>query len=125
MLVYKLLLSILATFSTIELTERTKLNNIQSSAIITIVISLLLQLLFKSNQALSYEYSLIAFGASFVGMTHYHKLKKIYIFASAVLFVITFEVLRIYTPPIGGLLGLSAFVAVAISYIIQSKFQKE
>ncbi|MDC1175457.1 hypothetical protein OAT67_08665 [Bacteriovoracaceae bacterium] len=125
MLVYKLLLSILATFSTIELTERTKLNNIQSSAIITIVISLLLQLLFKSNQALSYEYSLIAFGASFVGMTHYHKLKKIFIFASAVLFVITFEVLRIYTPPIGGLLGLSAFVAVAISYIIQSKFQKE
>lgn len=125
MLVYKLLLSILATFSTIELTERTKLNNIQSSAIITIVFSLLLQFLFKSNQALSYEYSLIAFGASFVGMTHYHKLKKVFIFASAVLFVITFEVLRIYTPPIGGLLGLSAFVAVAISYIIQSKFQKE
>ena len=125
MLVYKLLLSILATFSTIELTERTKLNNIQSSAIITIVLSLLLQFLFKNNQALSYEYSLIAFGASFVGMTHYHKLKKKFIFASAVLFVITFEVLRIYTPPIGGLLGLSAFVAVAISYIIQSKFQKE
>ncbi|WP_218395427.1 hypothetical protein [Alteromonas lipotrueae] len=128
------LLVVIATlagaFATYRLAKLPRFNVIRASSLLTILFYfsvLLLQnvLVSESRSSETAEcWATVFFGGSFVGMSAPHRFSYYLLTISSICFTIIFMVLLPLLEGIGGALGCSAFISVAISHSLRVMVDK-
>ncbi|AMJ86735.1 MULTISPECIES: hypothetical protein [Alteromonas] len=117
-----ILITLAGAFTTYRLAKLPKFNVIRASSLLTILFyfSVLLienVLMSESRSSETAEFwATVFFGGSFVGMSAPHRFSYYLLTISSLCFAIIFMVLLPLLEGIGGALGCSAFISVAISH---------
>jgi len=113
--------AILAVFLTRFLSQIRKVGSVLASAISSMLLICILEILGLFTSIDINSYSQMVFAASFIGMTTHERLTNIEIFSSPILMIIIYNYIPIeYKSNTGGALGFSAFLSVAL-YIAVKK----
>jgi len=117
-----ILITLAGAFTTYRLAKLPKFNVIRASSLLTILFyfsALLIEnvLMSESRSSENAEFwATVFFGGSFVGMSAPHRFSYYLLTISSLCFAIIFMVLLPLLEGIGGALGCSAFISVAISH---------
>ena len=125
-----LLCTLIGAFTTFRLAKLPRFNVIRASSLLTILFyfSVLLVdklLLSESGSSEAAEFwATVFFGGSFVGMSAPHRFSYLLLTISSLCFAIIFIMLLPHLDGIGGALGCSAFISVAISHSLRVTVNK-
>jgi len=125
-----ILITLAGAFTTYRLAKLPRFNVIRASSLLTILFyfSVLLienVLMSESRSSETAEFwATVFFGGSFVGMSAPHRFSYYLLTISSLCFAIIFMVLLPLLEGIGGALGCSAFISVAISHALRMMVNK-
>ncbi|WP_282146442.1 hypothetical protein [Alteromonas stellipolaris] len=125
-----ILITLAGAFTTYRLAKLPKFNVIRASSLLTILFyfsALLIEnvLMSESRSSENAEFwATVFFGGSFVGMSAPHRFSYYLLTISSLCFAIIFMVLLPLLEGIGGALGCSAFISVAISHSLRMAVTK-
>lgn len=123
-IVLGIVVSIVVSYSTFSFIKRPKITPTRASSIISLIG---VSILYGVSSLISVDFeswSLLIFGASFVGMCSHKKFKDIEVLLSAVLFGIIYVFLLPLLTGLGGALGFCAFVSILLVAALSFCFQQ-
>lgn len=112
-----MILTIISSLVTYELSKLPLIGAIRSSALIGILIFIIDKYAYPLD-------STLLFGATFVGMCSSNRLSRLEVLIASLIYFITLYYLKSYFHGVGGLLGMSSFVGVCFVFILSSIHKK-
>ena len=116
-----LLFGLIAVLITYNLHNKINMCAVRASAGVTFILCLLI-----SNFGLTIDTSIygVIFGASFLGMSSSARFSTWEVIFGTLIFLILAPLMIIHTPPIGGVLGFSAFLSLVFVLMLRLTYRQ-